>query len=53
MLTSGKILGDNYVPNLAKNYDNLIWYERVFISYFDWLKYKEMISNGDDYFNKK
>ena len=53
MATSGKILGESQVPKFAKNYHDLLWYERDFISYIDWFKYKRMISNPDDYFSKK
>ena len=53
MATSGKILGDTYIPKFAKNYNDLSWYERDFISYIDWLKYKQMMSNPDDCFSKQ
>ena len=45
--------GVKYVPEFSVDYDKLPWYERDFITYIDWLKYKEMKDNPDDYCKKR
>ena len=46
--------GHKYVPEYAKNYYRLPWDERDFMTYYDYLKYKEMSDQPDHYFwNKK
>ena len=52
-MASSKIFGNKYVSQFSEDQHNLPWYERDFITYINWLKYKEMTDNPDDYFKKK
>ena len=42
------MFGEKYVPEFSEDYGKLPWYERDFITYIDWLKYKEMKDNPDE-----
>ena len=53
MANSNKILGESYIPKYSKDYHSLPWYGRAMMTYIDWIKYKEMADNPDDYFKKK
>ena len=35
-----------------KNYSDLPWYDRDFVTYYKWLDYKDMADNPDHYMNK-
>ena len=45
-----KFFGHKYVPEYVKNYYKLPWCERGFMTYYDYLKYKEMSDQPDHYF---
>ena len=51
MEKSTKIFGDKCVPAYAEDYYSLPWYERDFMTYYNYLKYKEMSDDPDCYFN--
>ena len=53
MTSSNRILGDSYVPKYSQDYYTLPWYERDVVTYIDWLKYKDMFDNPNEYFNQK
>ena len=48
-----KFFGQKYVPEYARDYHSLPWYERDLMSYLDYLKYKDMSDNPDFYFENK
>ena len=43
----------SYVPKYSENYFNLPSYKRDMMTYYDYLKYKEMSDNPENYFSKK
>ena len=52
-MTSSKMFGNKYVPQFSEDYYKLPWNQRDFITCVNWLKYKKMTDNPDDYFKKK
>ena len=47
------MFGNKYVPQFSEDYYTLSWNQRDFITCVNWLKYKKMTDNPDDYFKKK
>ena len=43
---------NKYVLPYQKDYKDLPWYEKDFMTYIDCLKYKEMKENPDRYFDR-
>ena len=43
---------NKYVPPYQQDFHSLPWYEKDFMTYIDWLKYKEMKDNPNEYFKK-
>lgn len=48
-----KVLGAKYVPEYAKNYFDLPWYEEDLMHYYDYLDYKDMADNPNHHFKNK
>ena len=48
-----KFFGPIYVPEYAKDYHSLLWYEKYLMRYFSYLDYKDMADNPDYYFDDK
>ena len=47
-----RIFASKYVPQDQKNYHDLEWFERNFMTYIGYLKYEECVSNPDSYFDR-
>ena len=45
-----KIFSDKYILKYQKDCLKLLWYERDMMTYFDYLKCKEMRDDPDSYF---
>ena len=50
---AGKCFGLKYVPKFQEDYFKLPWYERDLMSYYNHLKYQEIIQNPNNYFRNK
>ena len=48
-----KFFGLIYIPEYAKDYHSLPWYEKYLMRYFSYLDYKDMADNPDYYFDDK
>ena len=47
-----KIFATKYIPKYQKNYHDLEWFQRDFITYTDHLKYQQCVGNLDSYFDR-
>ena len=48
-----KFFGPKYVPKFKEGYNKLPWYERDLMTYYDHLKYQEVIEDPNNYFKNK
>ena len=50
---AGKFFDLKYLPKFQEDYFKLPWYKRDLMSYYNHLKYQEMIEDPNNYFKNK